>query len=95
MLAYLSPKTPAEIVPITFDFSEVIDAVTSVIALTLTVKSGTDASAALMLDGAAQVQGALVLQLLKNGVSGNVYELNCLVASGAERYEVTGQIPIA
>lgn len=89
-----SPKTPNEIVPLTFDFSAVTDLVTAIVSLTISVVDGTDEAVAAMLDGAAQIQASSVVQLVKSGVDGVTYEVRCLAESGSERYELVGHLPV-
>ena len=89
-----SPKSPNEIIPLSFDFSSVLSLVSAVASLTITVVDGTDPDVADMLDGVAEVQGPVVVQRVKNGVDGVTYELRCLAANGAERYELVGQLPV-
>ena len=89
-----SSKTPNEIVPLSFDFSAVLTLVSAVASLTISVVDGTDADVATMLDGAAEIQGPIVVQMVRGGVDGVTYELRCLAANGAERYELVGQLPV-
>ena len=89
----LSPKDPAEIVPITFDFSALVTAVDSV-TVTCTVKTGTDAAAASMLDGSVVISAGRVVQRIKNGIDGVRYVLRADAVSGSERYALTALLPV-
>lgn len=47
-----------------------------------------------MLEGAATITGAKVLQLIKNGDIDQTYQLNCLVQKGNEKYAINGEMII-
>lgn len=71
-------KDPAEIITVTFDFSDEIGAATiSSTDVTITVANGTDPAVASMLNGAEVVSGALVYQSVMLGVNGNNYVPRC------------------
>ena len=72
-------KDPAEIVTIPFDFASEIGvlAINSV-AVTITVSNGADAAVGSMLNGAATIAGADVLQSVRLGVAGVDYALRAL-----------------
>ncbi len=93
-MKYISPKTPSEIIPVTFDFTSVITTVSAVVSLTVIVRAGADPDVAAMLQGAPQIQGPLVVQLIKNGVAGVTYELRCVVTGGDEKYELAAQMQV-
>jgi hypothetical protein len=92
MINQLSSKTINEVVPITFDFTNVLDTVTAIETITNTVVFGADPAAAAMLAGAAEIQGGQVVQLFQGGVADAVYEVLCLVTSGGEKYQLVGQM---
>jgi len=94
-MAKISDKVPAEIIPVTFDFSSLpLTAVDSVVSVTVTVITGTDAAAAAMLQGAPVLTGVKAVQLVKAGVAGVRYNLACLAAVGAERYQIDGMMDV-
>lgn len=90
----LQSKVPAEIIPITFDFSEIITVIDNVVQTSVSVISGTDDSVSLMTYGAPIITGAQVVQLVRNGVAGNTYNVACLVAKGNERYQIDGNFEV-
>ena len=75
----LPAKDPAEIVTITFDFANEIGAIAiNSVAVSIAVISGADAAVGTMLNGAAQISGATVLQSVTLGVNTTDYALRCL-----------------
>ena len=90
----ISAKVPAEIIPITFDYSEMLPATAtlSIVSTSIAVITGTDASAATMLFGSPVLDGLTVVQLVRNGVAGATYNLACLVAVGQEKYQIDGNM---
>lgn len=87
-------KDSAEIVPLTFDFSAVLSTITSVSSVSVRIKSGIDVNVASMLEGAAQIQGTKVVQLVKAGVNGASYVVRAEVFSGAEKYVLSALLPV-
>jgi len=94
MQQQLTPKDPLEIVPITFDFTAILSSITSITSVAITVRTGTDASASAMIEGAAQISGLTVIQLVKNGVVGNTYIVRADVVSGSEKYALSAILPV-
>ncbi len=89
----ISPKTPAEIIPVTFDYSELgITAIDAIYQIGVYVVSGTDGASAAMIVGDATVSGATVTQLIRNGVHGATYRLYCIVNVGSEKYQIDGDM---
>jgi hypothetical protein len=88
----LSPKDPAEAIYYGIDFAanlgtgETISSATASIRVT----SGTDASAAAMLSGAAVIDGSIVKQKLINGVAGCTYQFGLTVVTSAGQTLVEG-----
>lgn len=82
----ISPKTPFEVVPVTFNFTDVTDTVDTVVSISVIVKSGTDANTAAMPFGSPQIEGGKVKQLIKAGVDQAAYLLRCDVTRGQEKY---------
>lgn len=90
-------KGPAEVVPLSFDFTADIatGATVAVISVTATVVSGADASPSNLLQGAAVVTGATVVQWIKAGVSGVSYAVQCLVsASDGQTLALTSRVDV-
>jgi hypothetical protein len=90
----IAAKDPAEIVPVTFDFSALAASIDSIVAVTASVKSGADPSVGAMLYGAATISGTEVRQLVRNGVSGAIYLLRADIAKGSERYALACYLPV-
>ena len=90
----ISAKVPAEVIPVTFDYSEMLPAATamSIVSTAIAVVTGTDASASSMLFGSPVLDGLTVVQLVRNGVAGVTYNLSCLVAVGSEKYQIDGNM---
>lgn len=81
----IDPKAPAEVVPVEFDFSELMSSIDSVV-ISITVKSGTDAAVASMILGSEQITGTEVKQLIQNGVDQTVYLIRADATQGSEKY---------
>lgn len=86
----INSKTPAEIIPVTFDFSNIISAIDSILSVSIAKITGEDAST--MREGIAIISGAKVVQLIKNGDIDQTYRLNCLVSKGNEKYTIDGEM---
>lgn len=93
MIIDVSSKAPAEIVPVTFNFSKLVTLIDSAV-ITNTVVTGTDASSATMLLNAATITGATVTQLIRNGVDGNIYRIRAEIVSGSAKYAMAMDLPI-
>lgn len=74
----IETKSIDEVIPATFDYTDetLVPIVNQVI--TLTVMKGIDAGAAAMIQGAAQANAGVVIQLLKDGVIDCQYNAHCL-----------------
>lgn len=90
----ISSKTPAEIIPVTFDYTAILASIDAVLSVTIAVYTGTDAEVGTMLSGGPNVAGTQVTQLVRNGVAGVVYMLTALVTSGTSKYELAGFLPV-
>jgi len=90
----ISDKVPSEIIPVSFEYSNIVSAVDSVVSVSITVMTGTDPDVADMLYGAYTLTGTRVVQLVRNGVAGTVYRLSCLVSVGSEKYEIDGDMAV-
>ena len=88
------PKDPAEIVPLTFDFSNLASGVSSPVITVTRAAGDADPSPASMLVGSPQVSGALVVQKAGGGLDGR-YKFRCEVNgdSGAH-WALTGTLPV-
>lgn len=79
------PKAPAEVVPVTFDFSALTTSIDSV-TVSVTVKTGMDSNVATMPLGGYQISGGKVIQLIQNGVDQTVYLIRADITTGSEKY---------
>ncbi|WP_020161243.1 phage fiber-tail adaptor protein [Methylobacter marinus] len=90
----INSKVPAEIIPVVFDFSEIIPAFDSVVEVGIAVIEGADADSPSMLIGSPTTNGATVVQLVRGGVADVKYRLYCLVAVGDEKYQIDGDMTV-
>lgn len=89
----ISPKTPSEIIPVTFDYSELgVTAIDAVYQVGIYVVTGTDAASADMVIGSPTTDGATVTQLIRNGVAGVTYRVYCIVNVDSEKYQIDGDM---
>lgn len=91
----LSPKDPAEIITLTFDFTALAAAVQSPV-ITAEVASGVaDATPGAILSGSAQVNGTQVLQQVVGGLNGTSYRLRCQVDTpDGKRWVLSAVLPV-
>lgn len=90
------PKDPAEIITVTFDFSELAVSVTDPQVSIAPVQGGNDTSADAMRSGAPTISGALVSQKIIAGVDGTSYELRCMADTpDGSRYVIPELLPVA
>ena len=91
----ISPKDPAEIITVSFDFSALSETV-SAAAVSAAWHDGTaDPAAQAIVSGAAQVQGAMVLQQIVGGQAGTTYRLRCQVdLPDGRRYVLATVLPV-
>lgn len=82
-----------ESVVVEFDYTGELTAPASAV-ITVTPVNGTDAGAASMLDGAAQISGAKVYQRVQPGVAGLNYLLHCLATQGSDKRVRFGVLPV-
>jgi len=82
-----------ESVVVEFDYSGELTAPASAV-VTVTPVNGTDAGAAAMLDGAAQISGAKVYQRVQPGIAGLNYKLHCVATQGSDKRVRAGIIPV-
>lgn len=94
-MSLLSPKDPAEIITLAFDFSAVAAAVLAPMVSAAHESGPADPSPAAILSGAAQVQGATVLQKIVGGVAGATYRLRCQVDTpDGERFVLPARLSV-
>lgn len=94
VIKVLSDKDPLEIIPVVFDFTNVVAAIDSVVSIGVTVYKGTDASASSMPLNSAVIDGTTVVQLIRNGVSGVSYKLRADILVGQQRYALSAILPV-
>jgi hypothetical protein len=94
MTQLLSAKDPAEIIPITFDFSSVVTTITSVSSVSVSIKTGIDATVATMIECTAQIVGTTVVQLIKAGLSDVTYTVRAEILSGTQKYVLAATLPV-
>jgi phage gp36-like protein len=93
MTTRFTDKDPADIITLNFDFSADADAVTSP-TVTATVVQGTDPDPALILVGAATVEGAVVRQRVQGGLAGVDYGLICRATNGDDSLSIEAILPV-
>ena len=77
-----SPKDPAEVESLGFDFSRLTPTVSQPDVTIEWISGAPDANAVAMLAGSPTVVGAVVSVLIQGGVAGADYRLRCRVVSG-------------
>lgn len=93
MKTILKPKPSYDIIPLTFDFTNVPTTITAVNAIVVTVTSGTDPAPNSIKIGSPVLSGQLVKQLVK-GLNGVTYHLDCQAIAGSEQYSVCAILPV-
>lgn len=91
-----SPKDPAEIVPLSFDFAALTSAPINPV-VTVVRDSGPKGAADLsgMLLGTPQITGTEVLQKVQGGIATTTYRVRAQVDTAAGlRYVLTGLLPV-
>lgn len=76
-MSSFSPKSPNEVVTLTFDFSAVLDNLISA-TVAVSVFSGTDANPSAILLGSVTLNGADALQTIQAGLEDVTYQFNVL-----------------
>ena len=87
------PKDPAERFAVSFDFSAELTTITGATVTVQTLR-GTDVAPENVLDGAAQIDGAKVLQRIKAGQHKCTYKLRCEATDGVETWVITQALPV-
>ena len=82
----LTAKDPEEAFAIEFDFTSVLDTITSA---TCTVEGYSS-----LLNGPAQAAGSVVRQRVHNGYDGADYQVRCVASDGIETYVLTATLPV-
>lgn len=90
----LEPKDPAEKFAVEFQFSKVLDSITTA-TCTVQLLAGVDATPTALLDGDVQVSETSVYQRVKAGVAGCTYKLKCEATDGTETYVMSASIGVA
>lgn len=87
-------KDPAEAFPVSFDFGDALIGAESISAVEIAVstRSGTDATPAAILDGAAVQDGAEVVQRIQGGVDGASYLVRCEATTSTGRVLVVAAV---
>ncbi len=89
----ISTKDPAEVIPVTFDFSRLIARVDNV-TVGVSVLRGIDANPENLLFGSATIKQNKVTQFIQNGNTGVVYKIRMDVTSGSLKYVLCAHLPV-
>ncbi|GBL46218.1 hypothetical protein SFMTTN_2031 [Sulfuriferula multivorans] len=87
------PKHPSEAFALEFDFSRLTTSIDSA-TIAITVVAGVDASPAAVLDGAAQIVGAVVYQRIRAGVDMTNYFFEANGVSGLDKWSIEALLPV-
>ncbi len=93
----LDIKTPDEVLDITFDYVDSLEAGETLVSavVTVSIRKGADSTPAAILSGSPVVSSPYVVQRVINGVSGATYNLKCLATTNTGRkYELIGVLPV-
>jgi len=93
VMEVLSNKAPAEVIPVTFDFKNLLSSIDSA-TVSVIVKTGTDSNPAALLYSSTQITGTQVRQLIQDGVNGVVYLIRVDAISGSEKYAGAAYLPV-
>lgn len=96
MIAF-SPKTPAEVVALSFDFAALLAAgeTVSSASYALSVLAGVDADFAAMLTGTEVISDGIVTRLVRAGLDGVHYRLICTITtSQGQTLQLAGVLPV-
>lgn len=91
---WFDSKTPAEIVPIGFEFIHIVSEISAIESIAIEVINGIDPDVNTMLYGAPSLSGTTVTQLLRNGVDGVTYRIIVTVTRNLEKYQLSGYMKI-
>ncbi len=81
----IESKDSLEVIPVTIDFTNLVDQIDSV-SITVSVKSGSDANPAALIFAPAEITGTSVQQLIQGGVDRVVYLIRMDIVSGSLKY---------
>src|SRR5690554_1235962 len=87
------PKDPAEVWSVTFNFSKITSTIDSA-TWSIECVSGTDPDVATMLLGVPQISGGKTIQLIRNGVHGNVYLVRVDAIKGVEKFTLVAYLKV-
>jgi len=91
----LSPKDPAEIVVVTFDYAALAASVSAPVITATRASGEADATPQAIVSGAAQVQGATVMQQIVGGQAGTTYRLRCQIdTADGQRFVLAALLPV-
>jgi len=90
-----SPKDPAEIITLGFDFAALTSTPSSPVFTVTRLAGAADPDPSALKSGAASISGTKALQKIVGGVSGCRYLIECQVdAPDGSRYVLTGVLPV-
>lgn len=93
----LTPKAPAEVISVSFDFGPLLASGESLTAADVdpTVHAGTDASPAEIIDGAAAISGGVASILVDSGNADVDYKLTCTAQTSLNQtFVLAGILPV-
>jgi hypothetical protein len=90
----LSTKDPRETIPVTFNASGIPVYSIDGASITITVLSGIDTNASAMVMGAPQIHGTEVVQMIRGGISGVLYNITANIFSGDADYIMVATLPV-
>ncbi len=89
----ISDKAPEEIIPVSFDFTELLTSIDSVV-VSVSVNTGTDNNPGALLFSSAQIQGAVVTHLIQQGLTDVTYLIKATATSGDIKYSLACYLPV-
>lgn len=93
----LSPKAPAEVVSLSFDFTDLLAAGETIVSASfgIAVEVGSDPAVATMLTATEVIVAGVVSRLVRNGVAGVNYRVTCLATtSQSQVLLLSGILPV-
>lgn len=90
-------KTPDEIIDVTFDYTDSLEAGETVesAVVSVSLRKGVDEDSAEILSGDPTVSSPYVVQRVEGGVSGCQYNIKCLATTSDDRkYELIAVLPV-
>jgi hypothetical protein len=90
----LSPKYPAEVVTVTFDFTALTTTAANA-TIVPTISGGSDAAPSGILNGFPTIVGAKVYQKIQGGNVGTIYKLTCSIdGDSGNHYQLSDTIQV-